>query len=963
MSSGHLSDGTQLLCGQESGPAIRLLLRARRGQGGAHGRRSLTPSCHVGHGGGKVPARRTSLSIGPIDGRSEDGDARSCGGDSVATPRQLDTRAVKATIAKSCRRPKVFSNGNVYVGEWLEGGAFMHGRGLYTWQDGSSYEGQFVYNRLSGRGVKTWPEEGRKYSGDWKEDMMWGEGQLVCPEGESYYGQFRKGSFHGRGTRVWGNGDKYVGDFSNGEQEGSGVFHCPSDGWIFEGSWLHGRMYGEGKISWPDGTVYIGEWQDGIREGNGRLEWPDGSWYEGPFCRNNVEGHGQKAFADGSHFVGDFVDGEFDGHGTFRWPDGMEFEGLWRRSEIAGPGTQRLPDGTQISGTFEDSGATGHGSKMWAIGCVYTGSLLRSQIHSHGTLTWPDGRCYCGQFAEDAMDGQGVLVWFVMGGRCTYRGDFRDNVFEGRGLLEWSSGAKYDGDFQNGQYHGEGSFEWPGGRSMYRGLWGNGEMNGEGALTVIQNDNSSYIYTGMFTNGDMDGHGHVVFTKSQAKGDVKDEYKGEFKASRFNGLGTFQWANGSSLAGIFEDNYCSRVGRKVNSDGSVYTGELRFDLEHGKGVLWSHDSGISNRRWGHRHPTQDVGSAGGSRLVALWEDGKAVKELLMSHAPELELSVLFGGMPPDGRAAGEVPPCPRPEMRSLASDDSTWDGVVDAAVAAPAEAASTQDTCPATSTGSRTPVEDPTGSASEMSPEEAKEALQGIRPQQLRLGVQLTGQAAAAGKMTPPKAAGEALWRKSQRVLTKVKLKQALTNRSQRELLPISDMNGRAVTGKAIIEFLNGDRYIGRLKFGRKHGLGMYVYHDCATYRGEWDQDVLDGVRHPVTEDSLPVQVKMLQEDNKVKTYEKVREEDGVESPNEDQEKRRPRGLSIVLPRPKPNKTRGSMNTRATTHNVYNHPRGGIFAHRSSGLPNASLLLAPASGPRATALPHTLPSIGSSIAE
>merc|ERR1719450_566248 len=61
-----------------------------------------------------------------------------------------------------------------------------------------------------------------------------------------------------------------------------------------------------------------------------------------------------------------------------------------------------------------------------------------------------------------------------------------------------------------------------------------------------------------------------------------------------------------------------------------------------------------------------------------------------------------------------------------------------------------------------------------------------------------------------------------------------------------------------MVIFLNGDRYIGDMKAGRKHGRGMYVYADLTTYRGVWDEDVLDGVRHPVTEDILPVEVKHL---------------------------------------------------------------------------------------------------------
>merc|ERR1712217_926345 len=87
---------------------------------------------------------------------------------------------------------------------------------------------------------------------------------------------------------------------------------------------------------------------------------------------------------------------------------------------------------------------------------------------------------------------------------------------------------------------------------------------------------------------------------------------------------------------------------------------------------------------------------------------------------------------------------------------------------------------------------------------------------------------------------------------------QIAVKANRRPLLPVSDEHGELMEGKAMVIFLNGDRYIGDMKAGRKHGRGMYVYADLTTYRGVWDEDVLDGVRHPVTEDILPIEVKHL---------------------------------------------------------------------------------------------------------
>lgn len=636
----------------------------------------------------------------------------------------------RAVSGKAVKQQKTFPNGHSYIGTLVDGR--MHGEGLYVWQDGSEYKGEFYNGTISGRGEKQWTD-GRCYRGSWKQDMMWGKGEMTWPTGESYSGQFWKGEYHGRGTRIKPSGDKYTGDFNNGEQEGEGTFSSATEGWVFVGLWLHGRMYGEGRVEWPDGTAYVGQWKDGIRDGHGRLEWPDGAWYEGPFRGNHVEGHGLKSFPDGSYYEGQFTDGEFEGQGKFHWPDQTEFEGLWSRSGIVGPGCHRFPNGTTITGTFADCGASGQGQKRWTNGCVYNGVLKQNRIDHYGTLRWPDGRHYTGRFENDMLHGDGMLVWADKGGECTYQGQFERNVFEGHGALQWSSGARYEGSFHNGHYHGEGLFEWPGKRSAYSGQWVLGEMCGRGTLTCCGtcDEISQYVCVGDFRHGHIEGKGHVVF--SLLSGGT-DEYRGRFKGSKFNGRGTFKWNDCTSLTGLFEDGYCNRLGRKIYPDGREYTGELRYDLEHGKGI--------------QTEPQR-------KRFVGFWKDGNVVEELFDSCAPEVDL---------------KLDPC-------RDSSDEECD-----------------------------------------SPYQSDE------------------QAARSPSSTTPNAGGTL----------------------KRTLLPICDESGTPVCGRAIVTFLNGDKYVGYMDSGRKHGRGMYVYADLTMYRGVWSEDVLEGVRHPVSEDPLPVKVKQL---------------------------------------------------------------------------------------------------------
>jgi hypothetical protein len=358
---------------------------------------------------------------------------------------------------------------------------------------------------------------------------------------------------------------------------------------------------------------------------------------------------------------------------------------------------------------------------------MYTGTLLMNKIHHYGILKWPDGRCYVGHFQDEMMHGEGMLTWSDEHGLCRYKGHFERNMFQGEGCLEWSNRARYVGQFENGLYHGEGSFEWPEKPNVYKGQWQFGEMSGKGTLTSSGDGTgvlglkkgepgTPYVYSGDFRNGNMEGKGTVTFAAAAGS---NDQYVGEFKESMFNGLGTFTWGSGTSLSGIFENNYCNRVGKKVYPEGQVYVGELKHDMEDGKGVFTD---------------------PGKQRIVGLWKEGKPVEELFESIVPALEVDAVDG------------------------EEQKVFGGFW---------------------------------------------ASEGGRPG-----------------------------------------------------LPINDENGEPVEGKAIILFLNGDKYIGNLKGGRKHGEGMYVYADLTAYKGFWTEDILNGVKHPVMEDQLPIDVKKLHDLN-----------------------------------------------------------------------------------------------------
>ncbi|CAK0899578.1 unnamed protein product [Prorocentrum cordatum] len=208
-------------------------------------------------------------------------------------------------------------------------------------------------------------------------------------------------------------------------------------------------------------------------------------------------------------------------------------------------------------------------------------------------------------------------------GASRYRGGFEANLFHGEGVLEWSSRARYAGEFRAGQYHGAGTFEWPDRIAAYHGQWAEGEMHGRGVLSAAaavgaageppgdREPGERFVYVGEFSRGHMEGLGRVTFVSA---GERVDRYKGSFSASVLRGPGTFTWAEGDTLSGMFEDGYCNSVGRKAYADGRVYQGELREDLEHGRGVLL----------------------AGGARVAGIWRAGECVEELREAFVPALD---------------------------------------------------------------------------------------------------------------------------------------------------------------------------------------------------------------------------------------------------------------------------------------------------------------------------------------
>ena len=182
-----------------------------------------------------------------------------------------------------------YDNGDKYVGEWQNDKS--HGQGTYTWADGDIYIGEYKNDLMDGQGTYTW-SAGDKYVGEWQNDQRHGQGTYIYSTGNKYVGRYKNSKKHGQGTFTWANGDRYVGEYKDGMSNGHGTYTWGSGEW--------------------KGDKYVGKFKNDQRHGQGTYTHANGRKEVGEFKNDKLNGYAIKYFADGSiDQEGIFKDDEF----------------------------------------------------------------------------------------------------------------------------------------------------------------------------------------------------------------------------------------------------------------------------------------------------------------------------------------------------------------------------------------------------------------------------------------------------------------------------------------------------------------------------------------------------------------------------------------------------------------------------------------------------------------------------
>ena len=201
---------------------------------------------------------------------------------------KFDTFFFLCSILSPPEERREFSNGDFFSGEVK--GLLPHGKGKYSWSDGTVYEGDWDQGKISGKGKLIW-SSGAKYEGDFSGGYLHGIGTMTSPDQSVYSGAWRMNVRHGLGRKEYCNSDLYDGSWREGSQEGRGSYSW-TNGNRYIGSWKKGKMGGRGVMRWGNGDLFDGFWLNGCRHGSGVYKFADGSLYFGTWSRGVKDGKG-----------------------------------------------------------------------------------------------------------------------------------------------------------------------------------------------------------------------------------------------------------------------------------------------------------------------------------------------------------------------------------------------------------------------------------------------------------------------------------------------------------------------------------------------------------------------------------------------------------------------------------------------------------------------------------------------
>ena len=177
---------------------------------------------------------------------------------------------------------KLFSKNMKRIGTWRNDQFTGWGREIR--ENGEIYEGKFIDNELTGKGI--YKNKKILYIGDFYKFIKHGKGELFTKQFH-YRGYFNNNKLNGKGKLEIYDQGIFEGNFRDNEIDGEGIYMW-KDGNFYEGEIKDGMLDGKGKLTTKEGIIYEGTFHDSLNKGLGTIIYPNGSKYKGKLNKRNI---------------------------------------------------------------------------------------------------------------------------------------------------------------------------------------------------------------------------------------------------------------------------------------------------------------------------------------------------------------------------------------------------------------------------------------------------------------------------------------------------------------------------------------------------------------------------------------------------------------------------------------------------------------------------------------------------
>ncbi len=233
-----------------------------------------------------------------------------------------------------------------------------------------------------GYGVYVW-DDGERYEGEWKNGKKHGFGTYFYNKQSIYSGTWKNGQKYYFGTYYWPDGDFFMGLYKDGKSKDQGVYVYDTgkpkykyEGVIFDekGCVLGDCNNGYGVYIWENGDMYSGFWENDKKEYWGAYFWKD------------------------DFFIGRYKQGKSTDHGIYFKSDGE-------------PKIKVDSETPNKTGSVAGNCKNGFGVYVWESGNIYAGMWKNDEQHGFGSKYWLDGDFYMGLYNDGNRQDRGIYVW------------------------------------------------------------------------------------------------------------------------------------------------------------------------------------------------------------------------------------------------------------------------------------------------------------------------------------------------------------------------------------------------------------------------------------------------------------------------------------------------------------------------------------------------------------------------